>query len=140
MASIVSRPSVRRLALRDIMRHGELVAPADALELARSSLRCTVSAQAIEALAADREGLVLGDLDRIACPVRLVSPQFDRILPAARHAPRYRREIPKVDSVTLAGCGHVPMWDDTRLVLRTITEFIDRHVVRETAAADVASS
>jgi pimeloyl-ACP methyl ester carboxylesterase len=140
MASIVSRPSVRRLALRDIMRHGELVAPADALELARSSLRCTVSAEAIEALAADREGLVLGDLDRIACPVRLVSPQFDRILPAARHAPRYRREIPAVDSVTLAGCGHVPMWDDTRLVLRTITEFIDRHVVRETAAADLASS
>lgn len=127
MATIFRRPSVRRLAMRDIMRHGELVSPAEALELARSSLRCTVAEQAIRALAEDREDLVLRDLDRIACPVRLASPQFDRVLPAERHAPRYRREIPGVDAVTLPGCGHVPMWDDAVLVTRTITEFVDRH-------------
>jgi pimeloyl-ACP methyl ester carboxylesterase len=139
MASIVRRPSVRRLALRDIMRHGELVAPFDALQLARSSLRCTVSTQAIEALAADREDLVLKDLDRIACPVLLASPQFDRVLPALRHSPRYRREIPGVDAVTLTGCGHVPMWDDTQQVLRTIVEFVERHHAGSTPTASLAS-
>jgi pimeloyl-ACP methyl ester carboxylesterase len=127
MAAIVRRPGTRRLALRDIMRHGELVSPAEALQLAQSSLRCTVAGQVVEALASDRDDLVLRDLDKIACPVRLASPQFDRILPAERHAPRYRREIPGVDSVMLPGCGHVPMWDDAQLVIRTIVEFVDRH-------------
>jgi pimeloyl-ACP methyl ester carboxylesterase len=85
-----------------------------------------VSAKAIEAVSADR-GLALRDLDRISCPVLLASPQFDRILPAERHAPRFRREIPGVESCMLPDCGHLPMWDDTRLVVNTICEFVDRH-------------
>jgi pimeloyl-ACP methyl ester carboxylesterase len=127
MAAIVRRPGSRRLALRDIMRHGELVSPAQALAMARSSLRCTVADQVVAALAEERDDLMLRELDRIACPVRLASPQLDRILPAELHAPRFRREIPGVDAVTLPGCGHVPMWDDTEMVIRTITEFVDRH-------------
>jgi pimeloyl-ACP methyl ester carboxylesterase len=109
------------------MRHGELVAPWDALQLAQSSLRCTVAGEVIDALAADRDDLVLRELERIACPVLLASPQFDRVLPPERHAPRFRREIPGVESLILAGCGHVPMWDDAHLVTRTLTQFIDRH-------------
>jgi len=70
---------------------------------------------------------MLGDLDRITCPVRMATPRFDRILPPELHAPRFRREIPGVDAVTLPGCGHVPMWDDSELVIRTITEFLERH-------------
>jgi pimeloyl-ACP methyl ester carboxylesterase len=139
MAMIVRRPGPRRLALRDIMRHGELVSPADAVQLAEASLRCTVTTQVIEALAADREDLMLQDLDRITCPVKLASPQFDRILPAELHAPRFRREIPGVDSVMLPGCGHVPMWDDAQLVTRTITEFVDRHSAAEPSVAEPAS-
>jgi len=135
----VRRSGVRRLALRDIMRHGELVSPADALQLVQSSLRCTISGQVIDALRADREGLVVRGLDSIACPVLLASPQFDRILPAERHAPRYRREIPGVDSISLAGCGHVPMWDDGPLMIRTITEFVDRHLAPAASAVGVAS-
>jgi pimeloyl-ACP methyl ester carboxylesterase len=139
MAMIVRRPGTRRLAMRDIMRHGELVSPAEAVALAQSSLRCTVADEVIVALAADRDDLVLRDLDRIACPVRIASPQFDRILPAERHAPRYRREIPDVDSVILPGCGHVPMWDDSQLVIRTITEFVDRQALSATAASGVVT-
>jgi pimeloyl-ACP methyl ester carboxylesterase len=134
MASIVRRPSVRRLVLRDIMRHGELVTPAEALQLAQSSLRCSISGMAIEALRADSEDLVIRDLDRITCPVLLATPQFDRVLPGELHAPRYRREIPNVKAVVLAGCGHVPMWDDTQLVVRTITEFVDGHVAEDRSA------
>jgi pimeloyl-ACP methyl ester carboxylesterase len=128
VATIMHRPGVRRLALRDIMRHGELVAPADAVDLAHGALRCTVSDKALDALRTDRD-LSLRDLDRIACPVLLASPQFDRVLPAERHALRLRREIPGVESRLLAGCGHVPMWDDTRLVVRTICGFVDRHLM-----------
>ncbi len=126
--TVMRRPASRRLALRDVMRHGELVAPADAVDLALTSLRCAVAGKAIEAARADK-GLSLLDLDRITCPVLLASPQFDRILPAERHAPRFRREIPGVESRMLPGCGHVPMWDDTRLVVQTISEFVDRYVM-----------
>jgi pimeloyl-ACP methyl ester carboxylesterase len=126
IGTIMRRPSARRLALREIMRHGELVSPADAVDLTLSSVRCSISSRALEALRADR-GLTLHELDRIACPVLLASPQHDRILPAARHAPRLRREIPGVEAVVLGGCGHVPMWDDTRLVTETISGFVDRH-------------
>lgn len=127
MPALVRRPSARRLALRDIMRHGELVSPAEALALAGSALRCTAADQAIRALFEDRAELVLGDLDQIACPVLLATPQSDRVLPGERHAVRYRREIPGVECVTLSGCGHVPMWDDAQTVARTIGEFAHRH-------------
>jgi pimeloyl-ACP methyl ester carboxylesterase len=124
--TIMKRPGSRRLAMRDVMRHGELVAPADAVDLALTALRCSIAQQAIDAVMADK-GIALRDLDRITCPVLLASPEFDRILPADRHAPRFRREIPGVESRMLPGCGHLPMWDDTRLVVNTISEFVNRN-------------
>lgn len=122
---IMRRPGTRRLAFRDIMRHGELVSPADAAEISRAALHCSISQRAIQALRADEAGLTIGDLDRIACPVLLATPQFDRVLPGPRHAPRYRREIPGVKAITLSGCGHVPMWDDAKLVTKLIVEQVD---------------
>jgi pimeloyl-ACP methyl ester carboxylesterase len=123
---VVRRPSTRRLAFRDAMRHGELLSPPEALALSRATARCVVADAAIAALAAGRTA-PLRELDRIACPVLVASPQYDRILPAELHAPRFRREIPGVEARTLAGCGHVPMWDDTPLVVSTICEFVERH-------------
>jgi pimeloyl-ACP methyl ester carboxylesterase len=123
---VMRRPWSRRMAMREIMCHGELVTPEDAVEFALESARCSVSTIAIEALRADR-GLALQDLDRIRCPVLLASPQFDRILPAECHAPRFRREIPGVESRVLPNCGHVPMWDATELLTQMIGEFVTRH-------------
>jgi pimeloyl-ACP methyl ester carboxylesterase len=139
LRAVMHRPSVRRGAFREVMRHGELVAPADAVDMALASLRCTVADRAIAALRTD-SGFALGDLDRIACPALLASPQFDRILPVAKHAPRYRREIPGVEWRMLPGCGHVPMWDDTRLVVRTIDEFVSRHATASPPAPAPAAS
>jgi pimeloyl-ACP methyl ester carboxylesterase len=126
MSVILARPKVRRMALRDIMRRGDLVPASDAVRLTEAAVACTVADRAIEALRLDR-GLSLEDLDRIDCPVLLATPQYDRVLPPERHAPRLRREIPGVESLILKDCGHVPMWDDTALVVRTIGEFVDRH-------------
>jgi pimeloyl-ACP methyl ester carboxylesterase len=135
MPTVMKRPSSRRFALREIMRHGELVAPADAVDLALTSTRCQISDAAIEALRAD-SGLALRDLERISCPVLLASPQFDRVLPSERHAPRLRREIPGIESRTLPGCGHLPMWDVSRLLVATIAGFVDRHAA---SASDLES-
>jgi pimeloyl-ACP methyl ester carboxylesterase len=125
--AVVRRPGTRRIALRDAMRHGELVSPADALAMSRATAHCAVADAAIASLAGGQNVFALRELEKISCPVLLASPQFDRILPAKIHAPRFQREIPGVESVTLMGCGHVPMWDDSELILRTICDFIDRH-------------
>jgi len=124
--TVMARPRSRRVAMREIMRHGELIKPAEAIDLARASARCAVSAAVLDALRAD-SGLALGELDRIRCPVLLASPQFDRVLPAERHAPRFLREIPGVEARKLADCGHVPMWDASQLLVQMIGEFVDRH-------------
>jgi pimeloyl-ACP methyl ester carboxylesterase len=131
--TVMSRPRSRRIAMREVMRHGERMSCIEAVDMARSSARCAVSGPAIAALRAD-SGLALRDLDRIDCPVLLVSPQFDRVLPAERHAPRFRREIPGVELRTLSDCGHVPMWDATELLLQMIGEFVDRHSSDQLAA------
>jgi pimeloyl-ACP methyl ester carboxylesterase len=137
---IMRRPGTRRLALRDIMRHGELVSPADAAEIAQAALHCSISQRAIQALLADEAELTISDLDRITCPVLLGTPQFDRVLPGPRHAPRYRREIPGVKAITLSDCGHVPMWDDTKLVTKLIIEHVDSNLgYSPDAQADVLS-
>ena len=122
---IMRRPGTRRIALRDMMRHGELVAAADAVAISRATARCTVADAAIASLAGGKD-FALHELERISCPVLMATPQFDRILPGERHAPRFRREIPGVEAVSLAGCGHVPMWDDTALIVHTIADFVDR--------------
>jgi pimeloyl-ACP methyl ester carboxylesterase len=136
--AVMRRPRSRRFALRDIMRHGERVGRAEAVDLAQSSARCTISEAAIAALRADR-GLALGDLDRIGCPVLLASPEFDLILPAERHAPRFKREIPGVQSLMLTDCGHVPMWDASELLVRTIGEFVDRAPASSATALSLAT-
>jgi pimeloyl-ACP methyl ester carboxylesterase len=125
---IMRRPGTRRLAFREIMRHGELVSPADAASISQAALGCSISERAIQALLADDAELTIRDLDRISCPVLLATPQFDRVLPGPRHAPRYRREIPGVKAVTLPGCGHVPVWDDAKLVTRLIVEQVEQNL------------
>jgi pimeloyl-ACP methyl ester carboxylesterase len=125
LPQIMRRGLTRKIAMRDAMRHGELMAPVDAVDLAMSALKCTVTDRVLDALMVDR-GVAMSGLDQIECPVLLASPQFDRILPATKHAQRFRREIPGIESMTMPGCGHLPMWDDTALVVNTIVEFVER--------------
>ena len=124
-AGLMRRPVTRRAAFRDVMRFGDLLAPADAVDMLQASNRCTVVRTVLKALRAD-DGVTVEDLDRIAVPVLVATPEHDRILLPARNTERFRREIPGVEHVVLPGVGHVPMWDDTRLVTRTIVEWVDR--------------
>jgi pimeloyl-ACP methyl ester carboxylesterase len=125
-------PWTRRAAFRDVMRHGELVSPADAMAIARGALGCEVVEEVVRSL---RRGIdvVPKDLDRIAVPVLLAWAERDRVLPLASCATRYRAEIPGVELRVLPGVGHVPMWDDTRLVTETIAAWAARHRVVATA-------
>jgi pimeloyl-ACP methyl ester carboxylesterase len=136
---ILRRPLARQLVFRDVMRHGELVAPPDGIELMRATLGCTV---VDDVLAALRDGKAeTEDLEAVSAPTLIAWAQYDRILPMALHAPRFRREIPGVDFRVLARVGHVPMWDDSSLVADTIAGWVDLHTPGvETAPVSVAGA
>lgn len=128
---VMRRPGARRLSLRDIMRHGELVAPADAVDLSLDPLGCTVVSDVLASLRAGRAHLE--DLELVAAPTLIAWAELDRILPLATCSARFKREIANVEFRVLPRVGHVPMWDDTRLVVKTITEWVERHVAQSSA-------
>jgi pimeloyl-ACP methyl ester carboxylesterase len=56
------------------------------------------------------------------CPTTVAWGDRDRLLIYSRQAPRARRMLPAARHVTLAGCGHLPTWDDPEAVARVILE------------------
>lgn len=128
--------TVRRIAFRDIMRRGHLVDPPDAVDLVRTSVRCSVFDQAILSL---REGdPTLHDLHAVKCPVLLAWPEKDRVLPLRKHSSRFLEELPGCELRVLEGSGHVPMWDDPRAVTEAIVDWVDRHTAAAPAASEPA--
>ncbi|HTX46656.1 MAG TPA: alpha/beta fold hydrolase [Solirubrobacteraceae bacterium] len=123
LARVMRRPGTRKLALRDIMRHGELVQPADAIELSLDPLGCTVVDDVLASLRSGRAHLE--DLDQVPVPTLIAWAERDRILPLETCSPRFRREISGAEFRVLPHVGHVPMWDDSRLVVRTIVDWVD---------------
>lgn len=118
---IMQRPGARKLALRDVMAHGDQVPPAEAVNLVRSSVHCSV---VDDVYATMRSGsAVLRDLETIDCPVLVTWGDKDRILPLPKHGPRFRDEIPGVEFRVMKGLGHTPMWDDPGLIATTIGDF-----------------
>ena len=80
---IVKRPRLRQLAFRDVMARGHLVPPAEALALARSSVRCDIVEDVYEVLR--RGDAALHDLDQVRVPTLIVWGDRDRILPIDVH-------------------------------------------------------
>jgi pimeloyl-ACP methyl ester carboxylesterase len=135
---IMRRPGTRRLVLRDVMVHGELVPPKEAVGLVRGSVNCTVVE---DVFATIRSGsALLTDLDKIECPVLVAWGDKDRILPLPRHGPRFRDEIPGVEFRVWKGVGHTPMWDDPGLVASTIGDFAAAADARRGASTPVSAA
>lgn len=137
-ARIMRRPVARRLALRDIVRFGEQLPPAEATGMALSSLKCTVVE---DVFAAIRSGDALcKDLDTITVPTLIGWAQYDRVLPMDAHLPFFRANMPQGAFRVLPGVGHVPMSDDPRLVADTIVDWVERHRAATTAPAEHAAT
>jgi pimeloyl-ACP methyl ester carboxylesterase len=121
---VLARPGLRRIALRDVMTRGHQVPAAEALALARSSIRCDIVDDVFAVLRNGDAGV--HDLDRITVPVLVTWGDKDRILPLPVHSPRLREEIPGVEFRVMPGVGHTPMWDDPGLIAATIGDFAAR--------------
>jgi len=128
----VRRPRLRRLILRDVMRRGDRLTPAEASALIHGSLGCTIYFELMGAILRDGVPTWFGELD---APVLVAWSEHDRILPHRSCSAGFG-SIPNVELVTLREVGHTPMWDDPELVARTIADFAGRHAgVASQAAA-----
>ncbi len=102
MPALVRSPAGRRLALAATVGAADRVPPPDALRLVRSYATAPGFHEVNAAMRASR----FQGLERIRVPVTLGWCELDRLVARPAHLP------PTVRSVDLAGCGHVPMWDD----------------------------
>jgi pimeloyl-ACP methyl ester carboxylesterase len=126
-------PLVRRLLYWHHFAHPERLDPDDcAYMIAAVAGADRRGAEAF--LAWGREHGGARDLDRIQCPLRLVFPEKDHVLPRRRYGERLIAAIPHAEVVGLAGAGHAPMADDPELTARTILDLTIRPADRLTAA------
>jgi pimeloyl-ACP methyl ester carboxylesterase len=61
-----------------------------------------------------------------SCPVTVAWGEKDRLLIYSRQSARARRLLPDARHVTLAGCGHVPTWDDPEQIARVLLDASSR--------------
>lgn len=94
--------AARRFALGFSVRNAATMPPAAAMGV----LRAYALAPDFEQVNAQMRAGVFGGLEDINIPVTLAWPQFDRLIARPAHLPA------SVHNVTLAGCGHLAMWDD----------------------------
>jgi pimeloyl-ACP methyl ester carboxylesterase len=47
----------------------------------------------------------------LGCPVSIIWPERDRMMPAVPFAERFRTALPQATHVRLPAAGHIPMWD-----------------------------
>ncbi len=107
---LVASASGRRLLLAGSVARPEQVPPPAAAHLVRSYASAPGFPAVNDAM---RAGCFVG-LERIRGPVTLAWPERDRLVAHPRWLPDNTR------SRTLAGCGHIPMWDDPDQVARLL--------------------
>jgi pimeloyl-ACP methyl ester carboxylesterase len=106
----------RSLLLRGTVAEPSRVPAEEAIEMATTYARTPTFDTHLDATRRDR----FRDGHGIDVPVTVVWGEKEQLLPMKA---RLRDELPAhTRFVDLPGCGHVPMWDDPDLVVRTILE------------------
>jgi pimeloyl-ACP methyl ester carboxylesterase len=106
----------RHWALREVAVHGERVSLADFLDGADATIACEVTDDMLDIVEQ------IDPLDPVPCPITLAWAARDRIFPPGLYGDRAQELIPGARFRVLDDVGHVPMFDDPRLVAETILE------------------
>jgi pimeloyl-ACP methyl ester carboxylesterase len=124
---LVTRPGLRKLVFRDVVRHGERIPPRTAYDLIMGSTDCAIF-DAIER--AHEQSLYRREWSDLGVPTRIAWGRYDRTLPFKACTPWYKQAMPDAEWVELADCGHLPHHDDPELVAKTILEVTARAVTK----------
>lgn len=126
---LVTRPGLRKIALRDVVAHPERVSPRAAHDLIVGSSQCSI----FEALTDHLENRdYRARWDDLGVPTRIAWGTRDRTLPYRTCTGWYREALPDAEWVDLEDCGHLPQHDDPQLVARAILEVTARAPVEQT--------
>ena len=115
---IAGRPGLRRAYLLPIMTHPELIPPATAYHLIRSTGRPGMSDATIATATYDFRDRV----QDIACPTLIVWGDTDRVVPVSG-ADEYERLISDSRKVILKDTGHIPMVERPARFAALLEEF-----------------
>jgi pimeloyl-ACP methyl ester carboxylesterase len=119
LSRLAHHPLLRAHTLGPMMARPERVPAGEVAELLADFADCALFAAILDGTAALHH---LAEFDIAACPVTIAWGQKDRVLPYRRYGRPMRETVPGAEFRMLPGVGHVPMYDDPRLVARTILE------------------
>jgi pimeloyl-ACP methyl ester carboxylesterase len=130
MALVRGRRS-RRMLFRLVAEHGDRIGVDEATAMLEAAGACVVFDDFIGWVRSDGRGMAR--MDAAGIPIRIAWGQHDRLLTLKRYGRPLVDLIPGAELVVLPGVGHVPMYDDPDLVVRTILDTTTS--AREEAAA-----
>lgn len=120
IAPLLSRSSrFRRWALSNACLYGDRVTRAEFLDAGADTMSCTVAEDITQ------PGFSL-PAHEASCAVTLAFAAEDRIFPLAVYEERARRHVGGAEFLVLDDVGHVPMYDDPKLVADTIRATVKR--------------
>ncbi|MCW3038470.1 MAG: hydrolase [Solirubrobacterales bacterium] len=119
LGPLLRRPRFRKLLLRSVAEHGDRIPPGEVQELLDEALGCLVFDDLLRFIAGS-DGLAAGAASDY--PIRIAWSGNDRTIPLERYGRPLVANVPGAELVVLPGVGHVPMFDDPALVVRTILE------------------
>ena len=110
---------LRKTLTRQTMEHGERLSSEDFLGMLRAMCKTRVFRGLIRTMG--RDGPV-APLDAGAVPIRVAWGGCDQVIPFQRYGEPFIQRIHGVDATTIAGVGHVPMYDDPASIVSSILE------------------
>ena len=140
LAWIARNPTMRRMALRQMIAHPERVPEDEVVELLADFEDCALFTALLDGTASLHH---LAEFDVALCPVTIAWGEKDRLIPFHRYGRPMRETVRGADFTTLPGVGHVPMYDNPRLIARTIldtTTVVDSSYQTDTATTPRAKS
>jgi pimeloyl-ACP methyl ester carboxylesterase len=116
---LVSNPALRRTWLSRVVAHPTRISTDDLKDMIADAAHCDAIGRVLEGAVALRQ---LEPFDVAVCPVRIAWAERDRTTPYRRYGYPMRQVVRGAEFVSLPGVGHMPMFDDPRLVARAILE------------------
>jgi pimeloyl-ACP methyl ester carboxylesterase len=120
MQALFRRPRFRRLSLASAMEHGDRVPPAEAWLMIEGAAECEVFAGFMDWV--KTAAPLAAAVAQQSYPIRIAWAERDKTIPFKRYGVPLLAAMAGAEETTLRGVGHVPMYDDPELVIRTIVE------------------
>jgi len=132
---ILSRPHLRRIALRAVLEHGDRISTRQAIAIQRNSANGDW-ANLLPGFSAYR----LHSKPEVTVPFMLAWGELDRFTPMVHEQPLWHKAVPHAESHVLSGVGHIPMFDDPAQTGQLMRRWLDRQVLASKSPAEEAGT